>query len=164
MIAELPHYITVRVVWSRLNIGFTSPADLHPITAKTLFMEEYFKGWHEDIEKAGELLANLRYYLEAMLVLNCYVGVFASMRFPKLKDGAAYVKAVMEYSGEREFYEQIDLLFLSQWRRSKFREHKTYKLLKNHTEIVTVLNKLYGSEEEIKAGTRYLSPSNSPAT
>ena len=129
------------------------------MTAKTLFMEEYFKQWREDIEKAGELLANQRYYLESLLVLSCYVGAFASMRFPTLQDCAAYVKAVLEYSGKREFYEQIDLLFLCQWPKSKLREHGTYKMLKNHEEIVKVLNKLYGSEEDIKAGIRYLSPS-----
>lgn len=129
------------------------------MTAKTLFMEEYFKHWHEDIEKAGELLGNQRYYLECWLVLSCYVGAFASMRFPTLQDSAAYVKAVLEYSGKREFYEQIDLLFLCQWPRSKLREHGTYKMLKNHEEIVKVLNKLYGSEEDIKAEIRYLSPS-----
>lgn len=129
------------------------------MTPKALFVEEYFKRWRADIEKAEELLANQRYYLESLLVLSCYVGAFASMRFPTLRDGEAYVKVVLEYSGKREFYEQIDLLFLCQWPRSKLRDHGDYKSLKNHAEIVAVLNGLYGSEEDIKAGTRYLSPS-----
>ena len=129
------------------------------MTGKALFVEEYFKRWRVDIEKAGELLANLSYYLESLLVLSCYVGAFASMRFPTLRDGEAYVKVVLEYSGKREFYEQIDLLFLCQWPRSKHRDHGDYKSLKSHAEIVAVLIGLYGSEDEIKAGTRYLSPS-----
>ena len=107
--------------------------------------------------RAKELLDGKRYYLEGLLTLSCYVGAFGAMRYPSLKDGEAYVKIVLEYSGKRDFYEQIDLLFLFQWPRSKLRDKGNYKDLKNHTEIVAALTKVYGSEEDIKAKTRYVS-------
>jgi hypothetical protein len=78
------------------------------------------------------------------------------MRYPSLKDGEAYVKVVLEYSGKQDFYKQIDLLFLLQWPQSKLRENGSYKDLKNYTEIVTALIKIYGSEETIKATIRYV--------
>lgn len=125
---------------------------------KTLFINEYFKRWDRDIGRARELLINQHYYLEGLLVLSCYIGAFASMRFPSLQDGEAYVKIVLEYSGKRGFYEQIDLLFFYQWPRSKLRDNGNYKALKNRDEIVDVLKRVYGSEESIKVGTRYVSP------
>ncbi len=121
-------------------------------------IDEYFKRWHRDIEKARELVSSQRYYLEGLLVLSCYLGAFASVRFPTLRDGEAYVKVVLEYSGKRGFYEQIDLLFFYQQPRSKLRERGNYKV-KNHSEIVDALKRVYGTEEDIKVGTRYVSPS-----
>jgi len=126
---------------------------------KALFIEEYFNRWRRDIDKASELLVNNRYHLEGLLVLSCYLGAFASMRLNTLRDGEAYVKVLIEYSGKREFYEQIDLLFFYQWPRSKLRDHGSYKALKNYSEIVDVLKGIYGSEDDIKVGPRYVSQS-----
>ncbi|MCE5249460.1 hypothetical protein LLG96_04485 [bacterium] len=122
-------------------------------------IDEYFKNWDSDIKKASELLANQHYYLEGILVLSCYIGAFAAMRYPSLKDGEAYVKVVLEYSGNRDFFEQIDLLFLYQWPRSILRKNGNYTKLKNYTEIIDILIHKYGKEEDIKAGKRYVSPS-----
>jgi hypothetical protein len=80
------------------------------------------------------------------------------MRFPALHDGEAYVKVVLELSGKRDFFEKIDLLFLYQWPRSKLSDNGTYQQLKNHVDIVKALSGVYGSEDDIKAGTRYISP------
>ena len=124
---------------------------------KTFFIDEYFKQWDRDIAKARELLANPRYYLEGILVLSCYIGALAAMRFPALRDGEAYVKVVLGYSGRRDFYEQVDLLFFYQWPRSKLRDNGIYKL-KNYTEIVEALKRAYGTEEDVKTKTRYVSP------
>jgi hypothetical protein len=127
---------------------------------KIFFIDEYFKQWEKNIEKAEELLENhnRRYHLEGILVLSCYLGAFAASRFPTLRDGEAYVKVVLDYSGKREFFEQIDLLFFYQWPRSKFRDNGNYKSLRQHGQIVEVLKRYYGTEADIKSGTRYISP------
>src|SRR3990172_5220073 len=113
---------------------------------KVFFIDAYVKRGDRDVTKAAELLVNQRYYLEGILVLSCYLGAFATMRFPALRDGEAYIKVVLEYSGDRNFFEQIDLLFLYQWPRSKLCDNGNYKGLKNHTEIVEALKKVYGEE------------------
>lgn len=128
------------------------------MSSKEFFIDEYFKRWERDVAKAAELLENRRYHLEGILVLSCYLGAFAAMRFPSLRDGEAYVKMALEYSGKREFFEQIDLLFLYQWPRSKLRDNTNYQALKNHGDIVEALTGKYGSEDDIKAGTRYVTP------
>jgi hypothetical protein len=79
------------------------------------------------------------------------------MRYPTLRDGEAYVKVVLEYSGKREFYEQVDLLFFLQWPKSKLKDHGNYKELKNYAEIATALVKVYGTSDDVKAKTRYVS-------
>ena len=56
------------------------------------------------------------------------------------------------------FFEKIDLLFFYQWPRSKFRDKGSYKALKQHSEIVEALKPVYGSEDDLKAKTRYISP------
>jgi len=125
---------------------------------KILLIDEYFKRWEKDLDKAAELIANNRYHLEGMLVLSCYLGAFAAMRYGNLNDNEAYRKVVLEYSGNRTFFDQIDLLFFYQWPRSKYQGWKNYRKLKQHSEIVTALQSVFGSEDDIKAGTRYISP------
>ncbi len=128
------------------------------VPKKGFFIDEYFKRWERDIAKAVELLKNPRYHLEGILVLSCYLGAFSAMRFPTHRDGEAYVKLVLEYSGKHDFYEQIDLLFFYQWPRSKLRENGNYQALKNYSEIVNALSGVYGSEDDIKAAIRYVAP------
>lgn len=125
---------------------------------KVIFIDEYFKHWEKDINKASELLQQDRYHLEGILVLSCYIGALAAMRFGTLKDGEAYVKVVRDYSGKRDFFDQIDLLFFYQWPRSKLRDNGNYKGLKQHSEIVAALKAIYGDANKIKVGTRYISP------
>lgn len=125
--------------------------------SKCFYIDEYFKRWHQDVARASELLDGKRHYLEGVLALSCYLGALGAMRYPTLCDGEAYVKVVLEYSGRREFYEQVDLLFFFQWPRSELNGHGSYKELKNHAEIVAALTKVYGSEEDIKAKIRYVS-------
>jgi hypothetical protein len=125
---------------------------------KAFFIDEYFKRWESDLNKAEELLANNRYYLEGILVLSCYLGSFAAMRYGALRDGEAYVKVVLEYSDKRTFFEQIDLLFFYQWSRSKFKENGSYTDLKQYSEIVDALKSVYGCEDTIKDKTRYILP------
>jgi hypothetical protein len=127
---------------------------------KIFFIDEHYKRWEEDISKAAELLSDPKYYLEGILVLSCYIGAFAAARYPTMHDGAAYVKFVLDYSGKRSFFEQVDLLFFYQWPRSKLRENGNYKHLKQHSEIVEALKPKYGNEGDIKTGTRYVSISD----
>lgn len=131
-------------------------------TDKLYFIDEHFKRWRRDLDKANELLSNPRYYLEGMLVLSCYLGAFATQRYPELSDRCAYVKVVLNYSWKRDFYEQIDLLFFYQWPESKLQDRRDYKALKQHPEIVAALEAVYGSQDDIIDNTRkdsYLSVS-----
>ncbi|MGH7489069.1 MAG: hypothetical protein ACREMY_26220, partial [bacterium] len=125
-------------------------------TDKTFLINAYFDKWDRDAKRASELLASGRFLLEGILTLSCYLGALATLRFPSLPDGEAYPKVVLDYSGKRDFFEQIDLLFLYQWPRSKLRDHGHYKELKNHAEIVEALQKKYGGEDNVKEKTRYV--------
>ncbi len=125
---------------------------------KKLFIELYFKDWKESFSKVKTLLKQDDYYLEAILILSCYIGAFAALRYPAIQyDGDKYKKIVSEYSGMKEMYELIDLLFFYQWPRSDFKDHGEYKKLKHHTELVSILIRKYGDEAKIKEGTRYIS-------
>ena len=123
---------------------------------KLSFIKPYFDKWDRDVQRAAKLLASDRFFLEGILTLSCYLGALAAVRFPALPDGEAYIKIVLDYSGKRDFFEQIDLLFLYQWPRSKLRDHGHYKELKNYHDIVEAIKKKYGSEEDLKEETRYV--------
>jgi len=105
------------------------------MTAKPDFVEAYFARWQGDLDRAKILLEDQKYYLEAWLVLSCYIGAFASLRFPSLRDNEAYKDVVLKYSGMKDFYEQIDLLFFLQWPRSDFSTHGDFLKLKNHADL-----------------------------
>ncbi|MDH4082144.1 MAG: hypothetical protein OEV99_00160 [Nitrospira sp.] len=118
----------------------------------------YFEGWQDDLARVKMLMADSKYYLEAILVLSCYIGALGSLRYPGEKeDNKAYKRVVREYSGKKDFYEQIDLLFFLQWPRSQFQSHKGYLKLKNHEEISKAIVDAYGDEVQIKNGIRYIS-------
>lgn len=123
---------------------------------KSFFIEAFFDQLDRDIRKAQELLETPRYYLEGILVLSCHIAAMAAMRFPQERDGQAYVKLVLDYSGLRSFYEQIDLLLLYQFPESKLSEHGTYKTLQRYPDIVKCLKAKYGSTDEVKNGERYV--------
>jgi len=123
---------------------------------KAFFIRAYFEKWDRDANRAAELIASDRFLLEGTLTLSCYLGALAVSRFPALPDSEAYPKVVLDYSGKRDFFEQIDLLFLYQWPRSKLRDHGLYKELKNHAEVVEALQKKYGGEDNVKEKTRYV--------
>ena len=123
---------------------------------KRFFISAYFGKWDRDAQRATELIASGRFLLEGILTLSCYLGALAALRFPTLSDSEAYPKVVLDYSGKRDFFEQIDLLFLYQWPRSKLRDHGDYTQLKNHAEVVEALHKKYGGEDNVKEKIRYV--------
>ncbi len=94
---------------------------------------------------------------EPILVLSCYIGALSSLRYPDEQDSKAYKTVVREYSGKRDFYEQIDLLFFLQWPSSDFKAHGDYVKLKNHVDISKIIVATYGVEDQIKNGSRYIS-------
>lgn len=102
------------------------------MTEKADIIRDYFGGWQDDLLRAKSLQNDPKYYLEAILVLSCYIGALGSLRYPSEKDNRAYKTVVREYSGKRDFYEQVDLLFFLQWPRSDFQNHGDYLKLKNH--------------------------------
>ena len=128
------------------------------MTGKADVISDYFEGWQEDLARAKSLLDDPKYYLEAILVLSCHIGALGSLRYPGEKqDNKAYKQVVLEYSGMRAFYEQIDLLFFLQWPRSDFCTHGDYRKMKNHEEISKILIATFGGEDQIKDGKRYIS-------
>lgn len=123
---------------------------------KDYFIEEYFKVWEKDLIKAKYLLTQNEYYLEAILVLSCYIGALASLRCPQLNDNKSYKKTVLEYSGKKDIYEKIDLLFFYQWPKSDFKDRGSYKKLKNYDEIKSILVSEFGDEDVVKNNMRYV--------
>lgn len=117
---------------------------------------EYFKVLKQDLSKAEKLLNQDEYYLEAILILSCYIGALASLRYPQLKDNESYKKTVLQYSGKKDIYEKIDLLFFYQWPKSDFKDHGAYKKLKNYEEIKSVLVSEFGNEDVVKNNMRYV--------
>jgi hypothetical protein len=127
------------------------------LTEKADVIRDYFEGWQEDLDRAKSLLGDPKYYREAILVLSCYIGALGSLRYPSEQDNKAYKTVVREYSGRRDFYEQIDLLFFLQWPRSVFQTHGDYLKLKNHAGVSKVIVATYGEEDKVKNGARYVS-------
>lgn len=64
---------------------------------------EYFKVWKQDLSKTEKLLNQDEYYLEAILVLSCYVGALASLRYPQLKDNKSYKKLYCNIQAKKIF-------------------------------------------------------------
>jgi hypothetical protein len=127
------------------------------VTAKADIMQDYFARWDDELDRAGTLLAEQRYYLEAWLVLSCHIGALASLRFPTLRDNDSYKCVVLQYSGMKDFYEQIDLLFFLQWPRSEFSNHGDFLKLKNHADIAKKIETAFGDENAIRNQQRYVS-------
>ncbi len=91
---------------------------------KKLLIEFYFEDLKESLLKCKTLLEQKDYYLEGILLISCYIGAFSSLRYPTIKwDGEKYKKIVLDYSGMKDLYEEIDLLFFYQWPKSDFKNH-----------------------------------------
>lgn len=124
-------------------------------TNKLHLITEYFEQWGEDVARAEALLASDDYPLEGLLVLSCYIGAFARMRYPlETKDWRSYKDVVWEYSERRDIYGNIDLLFFYQWPRSKYANNRAYRGIRNHSELVDTFTLDFGSEVEIKDDPR----------
>ena len=125
---------------------------------KTDHIDARFDKWKRDIERAETLLRDHRFVLEGYLVLACYLGALASQRYPSLNDNEAYCHFTLEYSGKRSFYAQIDLLFLYQWPRSKFRTHGLYTSFSEYSDLVKAIEPKFGTESDLNETNRYVSP------
>ena len=80
-------------------------------------------------------------------------------RLPGLADNVAYKRVVLDYSGMRDLYEQIDLLFFLQWPRSDFASDGDSLKLKSHSEVARVIEGVFGREDEIREVPKsYVSP------
>lgn len=118
---------------------------------KLHFVKEYFSQLRSDISRAEALLESDEYLLEGLLVLACYIGAFARVRYPQEpKDWKSYKTIVWEYGGKKELYGQIDLLFFYQWPKSTMANESPYKCFKNHSDISAIFQEQFGNEEDIK--------------
>ena len=119
--------------------------------AKLDAVKEYLAQWQKDLSRAKALLESDEYFLEGLLVLICYIGALARVRYPQeQKDWKSYKDIVWEYGGKKDLYGNIDLLFFCQWPRSKMANVKIYQKLKNNHEIVLIFKECFGDEEAIK--------------
>ncbi|MCI0557420.1 MAG: hypothetical protein MN733_02915 [Nitrososphaera sp.] len=126
-------------------------------SAKIESLTAYFDQWEKDVARAEHLLNSDKYFLEGVLVLSCYIGALARLRYPQeTKDWKSYKTIVSQYSGLEDIFNNIDLLLFYQWPKSKLANAAIYKGLKNHAELVSILKKEFGDEEDIKgSASRY---------
>lgn len=130
------------------------------MTTKADILKDYFARWDNDLDRAEILLKEQKYYLEGWLVLSCHIGAFAALRFPTLRDNEAYKGVVLQYSGMRDFYEEIDLLFFLQWPKSDFSSHGDFLKLKDHAQIAKNIEAAFGNENTFPNQRRYVSEVN----
>lgn len=126
------------------------------MSAKTELIKTYFAQWKDDVSKTKKLLETKDYYCEAILLLSCYIGAVAAMRFPRIdSDREAYQKTVIRYSGLKSFYDKIDLLFFYQWPRSVYRRSRSpkaraYSKIKGYTQLKKALARRLGDENAVR--------------
>ena len=114
---------------------------------KSYFIAEYFGKWELDVQRAENLLTSDQFFLEGLLVLSCYIGALGRLRYPnETKDWKTYKTIVSEYSGQRETYENIDLLFFYQWPTSRLANDKVYGCLKNYPQLVSSFENVFGTD------------------
>ncbi len=123
--------------------------------ANTDWIKTYFDGWREDILRVRKLLNSPEYFLEAILVLVCYIGALAVARFPGRGDRESYKRIVDRYSGLESIYSKVDLLFFYQWPRSSYRRSKMmharpYSKIVGYAQIKRRVVVRFGKEESIK--------------
>jgi hypothetical protein len=115
------------------------------------FIDEYFKKWDENLKRARSLLSRQEFFLEGILVLSCYIGALSRLRYRNEdKDWKAYKQIVLEYSGKRDLYEKIDLLFFYQWPRSLYKDDKEFKKLADYPQLVQIFTSKFGDEGSIR--------------
>jgi hypothetical protein len=124
--------------------------------SKENFIKAYFEEWNSDLSWVEGLLSDGTHYLGVILILSCYVGCLGLLRYPACQDNEAYKRVVLEYSGMKDSYEEIDLFFFLRWPLSELRGHGSYRTLKNHPEISTAIIQTFGDENAIRGGKRYV--------
>jgi addiction module HigA family antidote len=121
-------------------------------------LNAYFDQWSKDVNRAEVLLRSEEYFFEGLLVLSCYIGAIARLRYPQIiDDRESYKKIVSRYSGLNDTFENIDLLFFYQWNNSivtnRASDKKWYERLKNYPELLALFKSELGDEEIIKVST-----------
>jgi hypothetical protein len=130
------------------------------MSAKTGFITAYFSQWKDDASKTARLLETNDYHCEALLLLSCYIGALAAIRFPRTdSDREAYQRTVIRYSGLKSLYDKIDLLFFYQWPRSVYRRSgsskaRAYSRIKGYTQLKKALARRLGDENAVMSNPR----------
>lgn len=117
---------------------------------KKLFLEEFFKSFEESFKRAKSLYSCPKFKLEGVTMLICQIAALASCRYPEESDWKSFKDIIYLYSGKKDIYENIDLLFFYQWPKSILNEHKKYKKLKNYESIKEIFISKFGEVERIK--------------
>ena len=72
--------------------------------AKLHIIEAYFQEWTETLNRAKKLMDIPEYHCEAILVLSCYIGAFARLRYPSERnDAVSYKDIVLQYADKDDF-------------------------------------------------------------
>jgi hypothetical protein len=118
-------------------------------------LNAYFDQWSDDINRAEVLLRSKEYFFEGLLVLSCYIGGLARLRYPTISDDwKSYKEIVSKYSDLNDIFENIDLLFLYQWRNNPtVKNEKVYNDLKDYPKLLAIFKSEFGDEENIKGST-----------
>ncbi|MCL1127389.1 hypothetical protein [Shewanella surugensis] len=117
--------------------------------SKYKFIEAYFNGWGDKLERAKFLTDSKKFHLEGLTVLLCHISALARGRYPELYDRDSFKKVVKKYSGKYDLFENIDLLFLFQYQDSKVSDCSIYKKLTHYDEIILAVERAIGTEEDI---------------
>jgi hypothetical protein len=126
--------------------------ELHVTVSKSTkykYIEAYFEEWDNTFNRAKHLIESDDFHLEGITIVLCHIAALGRGRYPTLKDRKSFKKIVKDYSGKYALYENIDLLFLIQYPHSKVSDDSIYKKLKNYNEIIDVIERSIGSEEQI---------------
>jgi len=124
------------------------------VDAKREFIKAYFDDWSRDLKRVSGLLTNVEHRYDAVLILSCYIGALAALRYPDRSDRNAYINLVIRYSGLKSLYQIVDLLFFYQWPRSEFRRSKDprarpYSKIQGYSNLKKFLGREFGDENAV---------------
>jgi hypothetical protein len=127
------------------------------LDAKKEFITAYFEERKKGLVRARKLIGQEEYFLEGILILCCNIASYSALRFPGWQDNERFKETLLRYSGKRSLYEKIDLLFLYQWTRSRFRKHGIYVRFKNYFKVRRLLYSKFGDRNAIWNRKRFVS-------
>ncbi len=120
-------------------------------------IEAYFEKWTKELEKTKKVLESNNLLPQWLILMCCYIDAFSKLRYPDKVNNEAFKSLVLEYSGEKEFYSQIDLHFLYMIDKSLWADNRLLNKLKNRITIKKVLEDNFEGMGDYYSKSRYQS-------